>query len=111
MTGNTYFKNAGIILIFFLRIYKTHLFTNSNFVFAVYESMGHKEMDMTGQLNKNNVNHTGRPRGSDGKESACKTEDLGSILGWGRHPGGGKGNPLQRVTEEHTVWHSSLNQV
>ena len=54
MTGNTYFKNAGIILIFFLRIYKTHLFTNSNFVFAVYESMGHKEMDMTGQLNNNN---------------------------------------------------------
>ena len=33
--------------------------------------------------------------GSDGKESACNSEDLGSIPGWGRSPGGGHGNPLQ----------------
>ena len=26
---------------------------------------------------------------------ACKTEDLGSIPGLGRSPGGGRGNPLQ----------------
>ena len=37
----------------------------------------------------------GFPGGSDGKESACKAEDLGSIPGWGRSPGGGNGNPLQ----------------
>ena len=33
-----------------------------------------------------------------GKESACSTGDagaLGSVLGLGRHPGGGHGNPLQ----------------
>ena len=30
-----------------------------------------------------------------GKEPACKAGDVGSILGLGRSPGGGHGNPLQ----------------
>ena len=33
--------------------------------------------------------------GSNGKESACSTGDLGSIPGSGRSPGEGNGNPLQ----------------
>ena len=33
--------------------------------------------------------------GSDGKESACNAEDLGSIPGPGISPGEGNGNPLQ----------------
>ena len=33
--------------------------------------------------------------GSDGKESACSTGDLGSVPGLRRSPGGGHGNPLQ----------------
>ena len=33
--------------------------------------------------------------GSNGKESACKAGDLGSIPGLGRSPGTGYGNPLQ----------------
>ena len=33
--------------------------------------------------------------GLDGKESAHNAEDLGSIPGLGRSPGGGHGNPLQ----------------
>ena len=33
--------------------------------------------------------------GSDGKESACNAGDLGLILGLGRSPGEGNGNPLQ----------------
>ena len=37
----------------------------------------------------------GFPGGSDGKESACNAEDLDSIPGFGRSPGGGHGNPLQ----------------
>ena len=37
----------------------------------------------------------GFPGGSDGKESACNAEDLSSIPGSGRSPGGGHGNPLQ----------------
>ena len=54
-------------------------------------------------LNKDSV-ETGRktfgvyfgiPGGSDGKESTCNAEDLGSIPGLGRSPGGGHGNPLQ----------------
>ena len=37
----------------------------------------------------------GFPCGSDSKESACNTGDLGSGPGSGRSPGQGNGNPLQ----------------
>ena len=37
----------------------------------------------------------GFPGGSDDKESACNTGDLGSISGWGRFPGEGTGYRLQ----------------
>ena len=37
----------------------------------------------------------GFPGDSDGKESTCNVGDLGSILGLGKSPGGGHGNPLQ----------------
>ena len=37
----------------------------------------------------------GVPVGSDGKQSACNTGDLGSISGLGRTPREGNGNPLQ----------------
>ena len=37
----------------------------------------------------------GFPGGSEGKESACNTGDLGSIPGSGRSPGEGKENPFQ----------------
>ena len=30
-----------------------------------------------------------------GKESTCNARQLGSVLGWGRSPGGGHGNALQ----------------
>ena len=33
--------------------------------------------------------------GSDGKEFACNAEDLGSIPGLGRSPGGGPDYPLE----------------
>ena len=39
--------------------------------------------------------YIGFPCVSAGKESACNTGDLGFILGLGRSPGEGKGNPLQ----------------
>ena len=35
------------------------------------------------------------PSGSDGKESACNSGDLGLIPGLGRSPGEGNVNPLQ----------------
>ena len=44
--------------------------------------------------NMENEAGNGFPGGSDSKESACNAEDLGSILGLGRSPGGGHGNPL-----------------
>ena len=37
----------------------------------------------------------GFPGGSGGKEPTCDVEDLGSIPGLGRSPGGGHGYPLQ----------------
>ena len=37
----------------------------------------------------------GFPGGSDAKESACNSGDLGSIPGLGRTAGEGNGNPLQ----------------
>ena len=38
------------------------------------------------------------PGGSDGKASAYKVGDLGSIPGWGRSSGEGNGNPLHTLT-------------
>ena len=46
---------------------------------------------------------TGFPGGSDGKESACKAGDLGSIPGLGRYLGEGKGYPLQRSCLENSM--------
>ena len=37
----------------------------------------------------------GLPGWCSGKESACRPGDDGQILGWGRSPGKGSGNPLQ----------------
>ena len=37
------------------------------------------------------------------KESACNAGDLGSILGLGRSPGEGNGNPLQYSCLENSM--------
>ena len=50
----------------------------------------------------------GFPGGSEGKESACNSEDLGSIPGLGRSPGGGHGNPLQYSCLENIHGQRSL---
>ena len=41
------------------------------------------------------ISTRGFPGGSDGKESACNSGNLGSIPGSRRSPEGGRGNPLQ----------------
>ena len=41
--------------------------------------------------------------GSDGKEAACNAGDLGLILGSGRLPGEGSGNPLQFYCLENSM--------
>ena len=54
------------------------------------------------------------PGGSDGKESACSVEDLGSISGWGRSHGEGNGNPLQYPCLENPmdrVWQATVLEV
>ena len=50
----------------------------------------------------------GFPSGLDGKESACNVGDLGSILGLGRFPGEGHGNPLQYSCLENSHGQRSL---
>ena len=50
------------------------------------------------QLYLNNI-----PGGSEGKESACNTGDLGSVPGLGRSPGEGNGYPLQYSGLENSM--------
>ena len=45
----------------------------------------------------------GFPGGSDIKESACNVGDLGSIPGWRKSPGEGKGYPLQYSGLENSM--------
>ena len=53
--------------------------------------------------------------GSDGKESACKVEDPGSIPALGRSPGEGNGNPLQYSCLENPMdreaWQAPIHGV
>ena len=57
----------------------------------------------------------GFPGGSDGKESACSVGDPGSILGSGRSPGEGPGNPLHYSCLEHPMdrgaWRATVHGV
>ena len=57
----------------------------------------------------------GFPGGSDGKESACSAGDLGLILGSGRSPGEGHGNPLQCSCLENPMdrgaWRATVHGV
>ena len=54
-------------------------------------------------LLKQAVTIVGFPGGSDGKESAWKSEDLGSIPRLGRSPGEGEGYPLQYSDLENSM--------
>ena len=53
--------------------------------------------------------------GSAGKESACNAGNLGSILGLGRCPGEGNGNPLQYSCLENPMareaWRATVHGV
>ena len=57
----------------------------------------------------------GFPGSSGSKESACNTEDLGLILGLGRAPGVGNGNPLQYFCLENPMdrkaWQATVHRV
>ena len=57
----------------------------------------------------------GFPDGSVVKESACNTGDVGSVLGSGRYPRGGHGNPLQYSCLENSTdrgaWRATMHGV
>ena len=56
----------------------------------------------------------GFPGDSEGKESACKVGDLGSIPGLGRSSRGGHGNPLRilawRISMDRGAWQAMGSQ-
>ena len=58
---------------------------------------------------------TSFPGGSDGKESAYKAGNLGSILWLGRSPGKGNGNPLQysflEKSMDRGVWWATVHKI
>ena len=60
-------------------------------------------------------NSCGLPYSSDGKESACNAGDPGFILGSGRSPGEGNGNPLQYSCLENSMdgaaWPATVHRV
>ena len=59
--------------------------------------------------------HLGSPGGSDDKEFACNSRDLGSVPESGRSPGEGKGNPLQYSCLENSIdrgaWQAIVHEV
>ena len=61
------------------------------------------------------LSHSGFPGGSNGKESTCNAEDLGSIPGLGRSPGEGHDNPLQYSCLEYPMgrgaWGATVHEV
>ena len=61
------------------------------------------------------VSCSGFPGSSDGRESAWNAGDPGSILGSGRSPGAGNGNPLQYSCLENSmgggVWWATIHRV
>ena len=61
------------------------------------------------------VKDWGFPGSSDGKESTCNAWDPVSILGWGRSPGKGNGNPLQHSClgnpMDREAWRATVNGV
>ena len=97
---------------------------------------GHKEWDMTEQLNWTELNWSDIreddsvikrtrilinatsldfPGGSEGKVSAYNAGDMGSIPGTGRSPGEGNGNPLQYSCLENPMdrgaWETTVHGV
>ena len=73
---------------------------------GLYSSWGHKESNTTEQLHWLTdwyIYIRGFPDCSDGKESACNAEDMGSIPGLGRSHGEGKGYPLQDPGLENSM--------
>ena len=71
--------------------------------FKIEVELIYKVVLVSGTQKSDSDSHTqkymsGLPWWLSGKESTCNagdTEDMGSVPGWGRSPGGGNGNPLQ----------------
>ena len=82
-----------------------------------YSPRGHKESDMTERMSTAYIQAViwSFPGGSDGKESACNMEDLGSIPGSGRSPGEGNDNLLQYPGLENSTdreaWQATVHGV
>ena len=67
-------------------------------------------METATNLGPNNYGGAGFSGGSDRKESACNSRDLGLILGLGRSPGEEKGYPLHYSGLENSMDYSPWNR-
>ena len=95
-------ESLGCVLHLFIMV------TQNIFFFAMYDNL---LFEITWSL-------PGLPWWLRGKESTCDTEDigdLGSILGWGRSPGEGYGNPLQYSCLENPMdkgtWWATVHRI
>ena len=72
-------------------------------------------LELDSMLNIGLKGVTGFPGGSDGKESASKAGDPGSIPEWRRSPGEGNGYPLQYSCLENPMdggdWWTTFHRV
>ena len=81
------------------------------FILGVVQPMSFDKCDMHPPMENHTVQFhcpknsflKGFPDGSDGKESACNTGDLGLIPRLGRSPGEGNGNLLQYSCLENAM--------
>ena len=117
-----------------LVLVSVHLFTEHTFMVILSSSLAERLTHLLWRLRNQNGHHivkAGRalrnparlsffftwefPGSSVGKESACNAGDSGSILGWGRSPGEGNGNPLQDSCLENPmergVWQAIVHGI
>ena len=80
-----------------------------------YQTTGLEHVDGVSKYYIGNAYNRGFPGITEGKESACNARDLGSILGSGRSPGEGRGNPLQYSCLENSMdrgaWQDTVHGV
>ena len=99
------------ILLLFILLNITEVMFLSSAPLKIIQSMGLQRVRYDWAINI----LRGFPGTWDSKESACNAGDVGSIPGWGRSPGEGKGNQLQYSCLENStdkyVWWATVHGV
>ena len=78
-----------------LTILSPEYFNYKDNVLLEYEQQGRKESLLSKNMKIDYLQTFSFPGGTVVKNMPANAGDMGSILGWGRSPGEGNGNPLQ----------------